>query len=139
GDRHAAVVGAAEAARVVGRDPEIVVVAVGGLRRTGEGLPAVGGAPELHVVHPDGVLVLRVGEDAGVVPRPLAKLPLAVHPRPAVAAVVGAEDPTRIGLHDGEDPLGVGGRDGNPDVADGAGGEAGGPGDLFPGPPRVGA
>ncbi len=72
GDVGAPVVALDHALRVVGRDPHVVVVAVG-RPDGGPGLAGVGRLVEADVEDVDGVLGLRVGVDAGVVEGALAE------------------------------------------------------------------
>ncbi len=89
-DRRPAVVALDHDVRVVGVDPQLVAVTVGDGGDGDERAPAVHGPVQQHVVDPDGVLVLRVGGHAHVVPRTVEELLLVGEPPPGVAAVVGA-------------------------------------------------
>src|SRR5262249_61832098 len=108
---------------VVGRDPEVVVVAV---RHAdgGEGPPAVLRTVEAGVEDVDGVGVPGVGEDVRVVPGPLAQPPLAVGPLPGRAAVIAAIDTAVVGLDQRPHAAGVGGGDGDAGAAPGPLGQA---------------
>src|SRR5262249_7872606 len=101
--------------RVVGSDPEVVVVAVRGADRR-PAPAAVLRAVELDVGDVDGLLVPGVGDDPGVVPGALAEVALAARLLPGLAAVLRAEDATVLGLDQGVEVLGIGG--GNRDADD---------------------
>ena len=92
GDIGAAVVALDHAPVVVGIDPEIVIVAMRG-GNFGEGLAAIRAAPELEVVDVDGLGVLRIGGDVGVVPGPGDQALIVADLLPLVAVVVGAVEP----------------------------------------------
>ena len=64
--------------RVVGVDPEIVVVPVRNLDALGERAAAIDGLVELHVQDIDGIFVVGVGVEVDVVPGTLAKRRVAV-------------------------------------------------------------
>src|SRR6185369_12312896 len=123
--------------RVVGGDPEVVVVAVRGADRR-PALAAVLRLVELDVDDVDRVLVLGIGVDAAVVPGALAQVAALAHLLPGIAAVVRAEDPAVLGLGDGVEVLRVGGGDGDADDPQGPLGHAGLPRQLVPGVAAVG-
>ena len=91
-DVPAAVVAVDHPHRIVGIDPEVVVVAVPRPDRHVERLAAVGRFVEAGVQRVHRVLRFRVGENVRVVEGALAQLALVVHLRPRRAAVVGSED-----------------------------------------------
>ncbi len=137
GDGAAAVVAQDHALRVGGVDPEVVVVAVG-RGDLMEGGAAVDGAPHFDVQAPDGIRVLRVGREVGVVPGALAEVAVLVEALPGLAAVVGAEDAPLLVLDQGPNAVGLGGGDGDADLALDPLGHAGLVGKVGPGFAAVG-
>ena len=120
---------------VLGRDPEVVIVAVRNADG-GEGPSAVGRLVEPHVEHVDGVRVLGIGVDVCVVPRPLAQRAIVVGACPALSGVVGAKDAAVVGLDDGPDAVAASGRRGDVDLALDAVGQP--VGEFLPGVAAVG-
>ncbi len=118
-DVRAAVVRLDDPVRVVGSDPEIVTVAVGG-RDAAERLASVGGSADADIQDPDGVGILGVGDDMGVVPSALAPLAATVREDPRCSGVVAAEDAAIEGFDDRIQSLRICRRDGEPDLADDA-------------------
>src|SRR5579884_1467543 len=117
GDGGPAVVALDHAPRVVRVNPQVVVVAV----RDGhvlEDLAAVVRAPQADVEHPDGLGVLRIGDDVHVVPGALAQLALLGELVPVLTAVVGAVHRALLALDDGPDAAGPGGRGRHADLAE---------------------
>ena len=116
-DVRAAVVRLDHPLRVVGGDPEVVVVAV-----------RIGDVPKRHAtvrraiqprVHrPDRVGILGVGKDLHVVPGALAELVVTVHVLPGRAAVVRAVHAALLGLDQGPHPRGLRTRHREPDIAE---------------------
>src|SRR5262249_54044674 len=97
-----AVVALDHAQGIVGRDPQVVVVAVG--RTQGrEGLPAVLRAEEADVEDVHRFRVPGVGEDVRVVPRALAQAALVVDALPGRPRVLAAVDAAVLGLDQGPD------------------------------------
>ena len=74
--------------RVVGIDPEVVVIAVRPLADVGQRLAAVGRAEAAHVQQVDGVFGDRIGDDVRVVERALTDVAVVVHQRPRLAGIV---------------------------------------------------
>ena len=120
GDIRAAVVGVDHVHRVLGIDPEVVVVAVGDADALGEGPAAVNGLVETDIQAVHRVLVVRVGEDVDVVPGALAQVRVAVDAVPGLAAVVGAVEAAgfSLGLDEHPDAVGVRRRDRDRGLAD---------------------
>ncbi len=138
GDVGAAIVSLDHALGIVRRDPEVVAVAVrdrDGLER----LAAIGGAIEARVQDVDRVRVLRIGEDARVVPGALAELAFIVRARPRGAGVVGTKDAAGIRFDDRPHTSRIGRRHGDPDVAEEAARQPRVPRDLRPVLPAIGA
>src|SRR5262249_43275734 len=77
-----------------------------------------------HLRRVDHVGVDRVEGERGVVEGALPELRVVTDAPPAVAAVVGAVEATLLGLDEGEDALGLGGRGGRAGLAIGARGGA---------------
>ena len=103
-DVGAAVVALDEIQRIVGVDPQSVVVTVRDADRP-EARAAVDRTPEHHVQNVDRVGVLRVGLEVGVVPRPLAQLAVGAHQPELLAAVVGTEEAALFVLDQGPDSV----------------------------------
>ena len=137
GDVGAAVVALDHALRIVGRDPQIVIVAV---RRAdgGEGAAAVDRTVHADVERVDCVGVLRVGEDVAVIPGALAQDVLVVDLGPGAAAVVGAEDAAIGGFHQRPDAVRIGRRNGDADASEHAARQAGSARNVGPGIAAVG-
>ena len=103
---------------VGGIDPEVVGVAVRHVDHV-EGLSTVHGPEQLDVQTIDRVLIDRVSDDAGVVPRPLPQLVLAVCAGPGLSGIVGAVYAAcRFGFDHRPDAIGIRGRDRQPDLSD---------------------
>ena len=115
-DVGAAVVALNEIQRIVGVDPQGVVVTVRDADRP-EARAAVDRTPEHHVQDVDRVGVLRVGLEVGVVPRPLAQLAVGGHQPELLAAVVGTEEASLVVLDQGPDPVRGRRRNGHRDAA----------------------
>ena len=98
-DVGAAIVRLDHAQRVLGVDPQVVVVTMGG-RDGGECLAPVLRLVKTHVEHVDHVLVGRVGVDPRVVPGTLAQLAFLVDPDPGLAGVAGAKHAALGRFHD---------------------------------------
>src|SRR5262249_36817087 len=113
----AAVIAFDHAPRILRVDPQVVVVAVRHRDRR-ERLAAVARAPELDVDDVDGVLVLRVGVAARVVPGALAQVAVLADARPGGAGIVAAHEPAVLGLDHRVDALLVGGRHRDADDAE---------------------
>ena len=103
--------------RVLGVDPDVVVVAVVRPLDRLEGLAAVDALEQRHLRAPDDVGVLGIDGDGGEVPGPLAQVMAGVDQLPGVAAVVGAEQAALLGLDQGVDAPAVGRGDGDADLA----------------------
>ncbi len=118
-ERHvgAAIVGFDQALRVVGRDPQVVIVAVR-IGHVQERLAAVLGAKQAGVHGPDYVGILGIGENLVIVPRPLAQLVLVVDQRPRGARVIGAEHTAVARLDQRPHPRRLRARHGDADVAE---------------------
>ena len=99
--------------RIVGVDPEVVVVAV----RRGHGAPclaAVGGLAELLGAHPDRVGVLGVCGDVGVVERARDQLGVVAGEGERFTGVVGAiQSATRLGFDEHPNDVRIDRRDGD--------------------------
>src|SRR3989449_8585251 len=80
-------------------------------------LAAIGGLVGQHVQRVDGVRVLGIGEDARIVPGPLAQLPFGVDVAPRRAAVIGAIHAALVGLDQRPDAGRLGRRYRETDVA----------------------
>ena len=87
--RAAAVVAEHEVLRIVGIDPDVVVIAVGAVAHVLERLAAVHRPERAGVEGVDDVLVLVVGEHVRVVERALTDVAPGVHHLPGRAGVVG--------------------------------------------------
>src|SRR6185437_16786135 len=87
---------------------------------------------------PDGVGVLRIGDDVLVVPRTPGKVVVVTEALPALAAVIRAVDSALLRLDDSVDAVGESGRDGNANLADGTGGQTLVAGNLPPGVAAIG-
>ena len=85
-----------------------------------EGLAAVGGAEQAGVLGVHGVGVLRVREDGGEVPGPLAEPSVIVDALPVLAAIVGAVQAALLGLDHRVDALRVRRRDADVNSAEDA-------------------
>ena len=107
--RRAAVIAVDHAARIVGIDPQAVMIAVR-RRQEIEGLAAVLRAEHPGVERVDRVGLPGIGEDVAEVPGALAEPLVAVDPRPGRAGVVAAVQPALGGLDRGVDPRRVGRR-----------------------------
>src|SRR5207253_11107841 len=118
GDVGAAVVRVDHALRVVGIDPEVVVVAVGHADR-GKSLARVARTKETGVQNVDRFGVLRIRVDARVVPGALPQLVLRVRSGPFFSRIVGAVDAALVlGLDDRPDTIGARGGKSDADVSD---------------------
>src|SRR4029077_7646517 len=131
GDGGAAVVRFDHPQRVVGIDPEVVVVAVRDAD-AGEALAAVLGVEEEDVGGVDPVVVLGVGIDVAVVPGALAELAVVAGLGPGLPRVARAEEPPLRRLDDGVEVVRIGGGDGDAVDADRPLGESGVAGQLAP-------
>ena len=89
-DRTAAVVGDGDVLRIVGVDPEVVIVAVRASADRHDRLAAVGRAEGARVQHVDGVLVARVGEHVRVVEGALPDVAAFVDQLPRRAGIIRA-------------------------------------------------
>ena len=109
-DAHPAIIGDGHVFRIVGVDPQIVVIAVGAID-VFPGAPAVEGAQGWGAEHVNGMLVLGVGEDLDVVPGALHQAVVAGDSGPTFSGIGRDEQATfflvRITLDEGIDPLGV--------------------------------
>ena len=112
------VIGIDHPVRVVGIDPQIVVVAVRHRNRR-EAASAVDRFHERRVQHVDRIRIVRIGEHVHVVPGSGAQNALFVDLLPAVAAIVGSIQPTVItlGLDDRPYAARLRRRRGNADLA----------------------
>src|SRR5881296_1196125 len=123
------------------KDPETVYVLNTGLYRSVDGgrtftqlrerPTAIHRAIQPRVQHVDGLGILGIGVDVGVVPGALPEIALLVGAPPRLAAVVGAEHAARVGLDDRPHAIMIGGH-GDADLPDHAFGQAFIAGDLFP-------
>ena len=138
-DGAAAVVAVDHVVRVVGIDPQVVVVAVGAGADRRQRLAGIGRAEERRVLHVDHVLAVRVGEHVRVVERALPHAAGRVHQRPARACVVTHEQAAVLVLHQRVDAAAVGARHGHADAPHHARGQARRARDLGPGVAAVGA
>ena len=118
--------------RVVGVDPEVVVVAVG-RGDPAEVAPSVHGLPARVVEDPHRVRVLRIGEDVLVVPGPPLQIPVVADQLPGFAPIVRAVQSAVFGLNSGPHPPGLGGGNGDADASLEAAGQARLVGDFGPG------
>ena len=84
----ATVIGIDDAVRITRRDPHVVVIAVRHIERLRKGLAAIARTIEARVHRIHRVRVLRIGNDARVVPRALTQLAVFVDLGPRIAAVV---------------------------------------------------
>ncbi|GBD16679.1 hypothetical protein HRbin26_01582 [bacterium HR26] len=132
GDAGAAVVPLDHPERVVGVDPERMVVAVGGGHAV-EGRPAVDRLPEAVVLDPDRVRIFWIGGDVHVVPGAGTEQRLLAEADPGLAVVIGAEHGAVLGLDQCPDAAGLGRRDRDADLAQEPGRQARLAGDLLPG------
>src|SRR6185437_4870292 len=134
-DGRAAVIAFDQDLRVVGVDPEDMVVAVG-RAQGGELRAAVVGDVDAHVGQVDGVGVLRVREDVHVIEGALGDVHAVVDQAPGFPAVIGAEQPARLALVVGLDQrihgAGIAGRDRDADAAEDAGRQPAVMGDVLP-------
>src|SRR5262249_37313796 len=123
---------------VVGIDPEVVVVAVGGGDLLA-GFAAVGAFVEVEVVDIDGVGIDGIGSEVGVVPGAGGEILVVGDFFPGGALVVGAVETAFFGVLDqGPDAAGAGGGGGDGGLTPGAGGETLAGGDVGPGFAGVG-
>ena len=110
--RHATapIVGRHHPGRVVGVNPEIVVVAV----RNGDGFvelhTPIGRFIEAHIEAIDAVFVLWIGIDSGIIKRPLPQFSLLVNALPRHSGIVGTVNAPIFGFHNGPHPVWVNGR-----------------------------
>ena len=130
-DGAAAVVPVDEVRRIVGIDPEGVMIAVRSAECRGR-LSAVLGPEERRVLHVHDVLVRGVGVHMGVIESALANGAVRVHERPCRARVVGAEQPSVLVLDKRVDAIGVRVAHGDADTSDHAGRHPGVACDLGP-------
>ena len=137
-DGGAAVVALDHAVRIVGRDPQVVIVAVR-RAKVAERAAAVDRTVNAHIERVDRVGILRVGEDVRVIPGALPQDVLIVHLGPVAPAIVGAEQAAVGGLHQRPHALRIGRRDGDADAAEHAARQPGRVRDLGPGVAAVGA
>jgi hypothetical protein len=91
----------------MGVNPETVIVAMRRANRA-EGLAAVNGAIHAGVENVDRVRRARISKHVRVIESPLAILAVAVHERPVVAAIVGAEEATLVRFNQRPDTVAVG-------------------------------
>src|SRR6185312_14953946 len=91
-----------------------------------------------HIERPDGVGVPRISNDMVVVPGPPRDVVLVAEAFPALATGIRAVDGALLRLDDSVDAVGLGGRDGHTDLADGTSGQALVMGNLLPGITAVG-
>src|SRR6266566_2130183 len=101
--------------RVVGRDPQIVVISVRYLN-VPERFAVVGRAVHPGVQHVHRVHVLRISEYSRVVPRTLAQPAIAVRARPRCSSVHGPVDASGVGFDNGPHMTRVYRRHGESDV-----------------------
>ena len=139
-DSSAAVVSLDHALGVARIDPQDVAVAVRHANARKRPAP-VDRSPRAEVQGVDRILVRRVGGDEREVPRANHEPLVGVDPLPALARVVGAENPARRvrRFHAGPQSRRVGGRHGDADATQRAGRQAVTPGDIGPGVSAVGA
>ena len=96
-DGRPAVIAVDQALRIVGIDPEAVVVTV--RRADGrEGLPTVDGAVRSGVEDVHNIGILGVGEDVRVIPCPLTVAAIVIHEFPFLTGIIGAEETSLIGF-----------------------------------------
>ncbi len=131
GDIGTAIVRFDQTIGVVGRDPQVVIVAMR-IDHVAERDPAVRGLEEVDLRRPHGVRILGVGKDLRVVPGPLPQLVVRVHVLPGGAAVVRPVHAARVRLDERPHPRRLGWRDRDPDVAPQPGGETRILGDFGP-------
>src|SRR5208282_2574502 len=108
-DGYAAVVRGDHAPRILGIDPQPMVVAMGNFYFVEE-MAAVSGFEGLHIHHIDNVFVFRVGNDVHVIPRTLPQAVAGVDEVPGFAAIIGAIE-SAVGiarLNQGIDTIGAG-------------------------------
>src|SRR5262249_25650953 len=117
-DDRALVAGEQDDLRVVGVDPDGVVIVAAGCTLDGSKcLAAVGGAIGRSVGDVDDVWVLRVCPYLSKIATPPPKTPVAVDALPALAGVVGPVDAPQLRRVDhGVEPLRIAGRHTEPDA-----------------------
>jgi hypothetical protein len=96
------------------------------------GLAAIGGLERADVQDIDGVLVLWIGGDMGVVERALTEIASLIHQLPRGATIVGAEESAVFVLDDCVNAIQIGSRYCDADFSDDAARQAGVAGDFGP-------
>ena len=130
-DRGAAVVAFDHPVRIVRRDPQVVVVAVGHVHRLPR-LARIGRPVDVDVQHPHGVLHLGIGVHPRVVERALAEIAPLADPLPRRTGVVGQKEPALVCLDLRVNAIRVGARHGQADLPERAFRQPGVPRDLGP-------
>src|SRR5258705_82343 len=115
GNGCAAVIAVDQATGIARVDPQRVMITVRS-RQQLEILAAVGGAKCACIQNVHGIERDRIGEDVRVVPGTLPEAVIGIDPRPAAAAVIGAEDSALLRLDGGIDAVGIRAGHGNPDA-----------------------
>ena len=134
----AAIVGHDHPAVVVGVNPEVVVVAMGGIFE-GKSAATVFGNAITHVQHVHDVFILGVGINAAIVPGALQQGAILVDPSPGFASILGAVHATFLVFDDGPNSIGILGRNRHPNDAIDAAGHARFIGKVFPSIAAIGA
>src|SRR5258706_14724926 len=98
-------------------DPEVVMIAVR-YRELLERVAAIVREPRRDVEYPHRLRIRRVRVDVVVVPGALSEVAVLTPPLPGLTEVVGAEDPTVLGLDDRVHAAGLGGGRGDTDLAE---------------------
>ena len=93
---------------VVGRNPQVMVVAVRRTQRRIEFRPGAVRSVQARVQHVNAIPVFWIRENASVVKRSLSKLSLLVGAHPCIAAIVGAKHTARVGFDYSVDALRIG-------------------------------
>ena len=133
GDRAAAVVTVDHVERIVGIDPQVVVITVRVLADLRQRLAAVGRAEQRRVLHVDDVLVAGVAEHVRVVERALPNRARRVDHLPRRAGIVRHQQAAVLVLDQRIDAIRVGLGVGHANAADHAGRHAGVARDVGPG------
>ena len=132
GDIGAAIIGVDHPQRIVRRNPEVVVVAVGDLDGR-VGPSTIDRFVEGDIENIDGVGADRVGVDVRVVPGTLTQIPALIDAGPRRSGIVGTKDAAVVRFDEGPDPVGIGRRNGDPDLAEKTLRQPGPAGDVGPG------
>src|SRR5437879_12314692 len=115
-DDSAPVVAVDESLRIVGINPQAMVVSMWRGQQV-KPSPAIYGAKHSGVKHVNRVRRFGIGKDVGEIPGALAKTAILVHAHPVFAAVVGTVEPAFLGFNHGVDAVGVCARDRDADIS----------------------